>query len=116
MYELATIESMQQADAVFLLLTSVGCLVVIVEDRTLYLGMRIVTGFIGFFAFAQAMWLLGEWVPGAAGYPWPRMTLDLAMCAGAILRAIMAVTTAVRERRRLCGRLHGYAIHRNRAF
>lgn len=51
-------------------------------------------------AFLQAMWLLGVWIPGSAGYPWPRLGFDVALFLIVLWRTAPVVAMAHRENRR----------------
>jgi hypothetical protein len=46
---------------------------------------------LGFGLFSHAMWLLGVWIPGASGFPWPRFTIDVCMLAIGIARAVVVI-------------------------
>jgi len=39
-----------------------------------------------FACWAQAMWLLGVWIPTDAGYPWPRTLLDGSLLVASLAR------------------------------
>lgn len=78
---------MQLLDATFLILTVCCALVLLAEDPFYCTSRRqwrciirraALVG-LGIGSFSQAAWLLGVWVPGVAGYPWPRLTLDACM-------------------------------------
>lgn len=72
----------------FSLITMALCSIILVcHDRTLSFFGRFAVCFAGAMCFAQSMWLLGVWVPGNAGYPWPRVTLDTALAVAAVTRA-----------------------------
>lgn len=97
-------------DAILLITTTLAILVILAEDswfqgivpRTVGVGA-------GMFAFGQAMWLLGVWVPGASGFPVPRIGYDGAICALAVTRAIVVVKQSVMLRR-MSARRHEAAI------
>lgn len=77
--------NMQSADAVLLFVISACCLIYVAEDRTLAPSFRMTISAVGFFAFAQAIWLISKYSPVQA-YPWARLCLDAALAAASIVR------------------------------
>lgn len=81
--------TLAQIDAGVLLVWVWCALILAQEDGSLTRLTRIPVLLVGAFAFAQAMWLLGFWVPNAAvGYPLPRLGLDGAVGAAFITRTV----------------------------
>lgn len=74
-------------DAMALLIMSLCTIILVCHDHNLGLFSRCAVSFAGAMCFAQAMWLLGLWVPGAAGYPLPRLMLDIALSVASVTRA-----------------------------
>jgi hypothetical protein len=60
------------------------------------LGLAVAAGF----AVHQSFWLLGEWSPGAAGYPWPRLAYDASILFVCFWRTIVVWKSVAPERRR----------------
>jgi hypothetical protein len=85
--------SAMQIDATFLLAITSCTLILLTEDRTLGLFSRPAVALVGALSFAQALWLLGIWIPGASGFPWPRLALD----GGFALAAILRTATVLKE-------------------
>lgn len=85
-----------QIDAGVLLVWVLCCLILAQEDGSLTRLTRIPVLVVGAFAFMQALWLLGVWVPSAAGYPLPRLGLDIAVAAAFMTRTV-EVLVALRK-------------------
>lgn len=78
---------MQLLDATFLIGCFLLTVVILQRDfKNAHLLIRCVISLFALLAFMQAMWLLGFWVPGAAGFPWPRVTLDGALFLSCLTR------------------------------
>jgi hypothetical protein len=78
---------LQIADATMLLVSVALAIIVLQRDfQHAPFMVRAPMLMFMFFAFAQAMWLLGEWVPGAGGFPLPRLALDASIVMGLIAR------------------------------
>src|SRR5882672_12942037 len=71
---------MMHLDAIVLVACSLLLSILLCEDR-LYRPIlpAILMALLALTQFLQAMWLLGIWIPGTAGYPWPRLSIDLLM-------------------------------------
>lgn len=93
---------LMQADAVLLVLIALCCAILVCESRDCD----------GFFPRAmlvvfacvlclQSAWLLGIWIPGVAGYPWPRLSVDFALFVLAVWRVLMVLSDNRRAGRRL---------------
>lgn len=80
-----TVNNLQSVDAVLLFVISACCLILVSEDRMLARAMRFTISAVGFFAFAQAIWLISKYSPVQA-YPWARFCLDAALCLASIVR------------------------------
>lgn len=73
----------------FILMIWVACVLILAqEDGSLTRFTRIPVLMVGAFAFAQIIWLLGFWVPNAAGYPLPRLGLDIAVGLAFLTRTV----------------------------
>jgi hypothetical protein len=85
----------QIADSI-VLLGLVGCVLIFLAADPFYQPMWRRAPLIGagFGMFSHAMWLLGVWVPGASGFPWPRFTMDACLLAIAIARALIVIRKA----------------------
>lgn len=92
-----------QIDALLLMVLATSALVILTEDVSLCFVQRAAVALAGAASFAQAMWLLGIWIPSASGYPWPRVSLDIALAVVAVLRAVAVVTFNYRHERRRHG-------------
>lgn len=92
-------ETSMHIDASLLIIFSL-CVVVILSEDPYYQSLipRSIGAFIGAFAFMQAMWLLGMWVPGASGFPLPRIGFDGMLAAMASYRAYGVLKAAGRRR------------------
>lgn len=87
-------------DAILLIIVALAIFVIIVEDDYYDAFLpRILASAAGICAFGQAMWLLGVWVPGASGFPTPRIGFDAMIALLAVLRAcrIARLSSAVRK-------------------
>lgn len=80
-----TFSDMQSADAALLFVISACCLIYVAEDRTIGAAARMTISAVGFFAFAQAIWLISQYSPVQA-YPWARLCLDAAICAASVVK------------------------------
>lgn len=92
---------MMHADAVLLVMIALCCGVVVCEDRSQHFLPKL-----GFVALAcmscfQAAWLLGIWSPGAAGYPWPRLSFDFVLFVLIVWQMLMMLSENRQEGRRL---------------
>lgn len=87
---------LMQIDAAFLIVVTVCSLILATEDGSLSRWTRIPVLMVGCFSFWQALWLLGIWVPGASGYPLPRLILDFSFALTASCRTV-AVLIALRQ-------------------
>jgi hypothetical protein len=78
----------QLADAI-VLLGLVVCVLIFLADDPFYKPWwrRAMLVGLGLGLFSQSMWLLGVWIPGASGFPWPRLTVDVCLLAMALGRA-----------------------------
>lgn len=74
-------------DAMTLLTMSLCTIILVCHDHSLGFLSRCAVSFAGAMCFAQAMWLLGLWVPNAAGYPLPRLMLDISLAFASVVRA-----------------------------
>lgn len=74
-------------DALALLIMALCTIILVCHDHSVGFFYRCAVSFAGAMCFAQAMWLLGLWVPNAAGYPLPRLMLDIALALAAVTRA-----------------------------
>jgi hypothetical protein len=93
--------SFMQIDAALLILISLCSMILAQEDGSLTWWTRIPVLLVGAFSFAQALWLLGIWIPSAAGYPWPRLTLDTSFAIAAVSRTIVVLVALRRNSGRL---------------
>ena len=94
-------ETSMYIDAILLIIFSL-CIVVVLSEDPHYQALipRAIASFIGAFAFMQAMWLLGMWIPGASGFPLPRIGFDGMLAAMASYRAYGVLKLAAADRRR----------------
>lgn len=90
-----------QIDATLLLFISFCCLILAQEDGSLTWWTRIPVLIVGAFSFAQSLWLLGLWIPSAAGYPWPRVMLDASFAFASISRTAVVLIALYRNSGRL---------------
>lgn len=90
-----------QIDASLLILITFCCLVLAQEDGSLTTWTRIPVLLVGAFAFSQALWLLGIWIPSKVGYPWPRLLLDSAFAFACVSRVIVVLLALRRNSGRL---------------
>lgn len=75
-------ETMMQIDAALLILCSMNIAILLCEDPAYRsFGPAALMTYFGATVFLQAMWLLGVWVPGVAGFPWPRISCDVGLFA-----------------------------------
>ena len=88
-------------DAGFLFVWSVCALIIASEDGSFTPISRIPIVMISGFAFWYCGWLLSEWSPGPAGFPWQRTVLDGLIAFAAIWRSVVVL----RALRRNTGRL-----------
>lgn len=94
--------SLMHVDAVLLILASLCLGILICADRVFQPFLpAVIAAAIGGTAFLQAMWLLGVWIPGAAGYPWPRLSFDVAFFALVVWRTIVVLIECYRQHRRI---------------
>lgn len=92
-------------DAGLLILAALSTAILLCADNVFRPILPAVTlALLGGAAFLQAMWLLGVWIPGAVGYPWPRLTFDAALFLLLLWRTVR-VLRAEREDNRRCAKL-----------
>lgn len=94
-------ELMMQADAVLLVLVALCCAIIVCEDRDQAFLPKLALVALACALTFQAAWLLGIWIPGVAGYPWPRLSVDFAMFVLAVWRVLTMVAQNRTEGRRL---------------
>lgn len=87
-------------DALSLLIMMVSSIIVVCHDRTLGFFSRATVCFAGAMCFAQAMWLLGIWEPSAAGYPLPRLLLDISLAVAVLGRTRVVLVEHYRRHHR----------------
>lgn len=93
--------TLMQIDAALLILAAMGIATLVCADQVFRpIVPAIPLALIGGTSFLQAMWLLGVWVPGAAGYPWPRLGFDAAFFALVVWRTIVVIIEHRTETRR----------------
>jgi hypothetical protein len=82
----------QLADSM-VLLGGVGCVLVFLAHDPYFQHyfLRSILVVLGIGLFSQAMFLLGVWVPGVTGFPWPRLTIDASLLAVGIARCIRVI-------------------------
>ena len=91
-------------DAGLLLIISLAMLIILSEDEWFQPMLPRLFGIaIGVAAFSQAMWLLGVWIPGASGFPLPRIGFDATVAGTAVVRAyqVARIGTLLRRRERV---------------
>lgn len=69
---------LMHADAAILVGIALCCAVRVCEDREQSFFAKLVFVVISCAACFQAAWLVGLWIPGVNGYPWPRLSYDAA--------------------------------------
>jgi hypothetical protein len=89
---------MQRADAAMLMIMTISAIIIAQEDTTLGRLPRFAVLVVGIASFAQVLWLLGIWEPGAAGYPSARLALDAALAFSAAVRVGVVLQDADRRR------------------
>lgn len=89
-----TVSAMQSIDALLLFAISICCLILVAEDRTVSATIRVTICAVGFFSFAQAIWVISDWSP-YQGYPWARLCLDASLCAASIARVWFIALSAL---------------------
>ena len=71
---------LMQIDAGLLIVSAMCISVLLCADNVFRpIFPAIILAALGGAAFLQAMWLVGVWVPGSSGYPWPRLSFDVAL-------------------------------------
>ena len=81
-------ETSMHIDAILLVTFSLAVVYLLSEDAYYQaLIPRALGALMGAFSFVQAMWLLGFWIPGASGFPLPRIGFDATIAVLAIFRA-----------------------------
>lgn len=75
------------------------------EDQSFDWFERAAYTLIALSALRQALWLLGYWTPGPAGYPQDRLFLDVALALIFGRRAVEVLIRKARERQRSSRRL-----------
>jgi len=88
-------------DASILIVISLAMLVILSEDGWFQPILPRAFGIaVGIAAFSQAMWLLGVWVPGASGFPLPRIWFDATIAGVVLVRAYQVARSGMLLRRR----------------
>lgn len=88
-----------QIDAALLIFVALAVLVLLAEDRWFtHWPMRPVGVGFGIASFSQAMWLLGVWVPGTSGFPWPRIMFDALLLLLVLIRVSHVLSGMYRSR------------------
>lgn len=84
------IQYLQVTDAVLLMGCSLCTMFVLVRDfHHGPIVMRMALVLFGISAWAQAMWMLGAWLPNAAGFPLPRLVFDGSLFLASMTRVFL---------------------------
>lgn len=92
---------MMHADAVLIVMIALCCGIVVCEDRDQSFVPKLALVVLAIALCFQAAWLLGIWIPGVAGYPWPRLSVDFALFVLAVWRVLTMLADNRTELRRL---------------